>query len=100
MTGVQTCALPICGQVHRPKISYSSSSVEAVRGLVGTNGGVAVLPDLVYRPWSLDGDRILAKRTRDKLPTVDIGLVWRRLTRHSEATSMFMETARGLRPQR
>jgi DNA-binding transcriptional LysR family regulator len=88
------------GQSHRPRTSYASASVEAVRGLVSTNGGVAVLPDLVYRPWSLDGDRVLAKRTRDKLPTVDIGLVWRRLTRHSEAAAMFMETARGLRPQR
>lgn len=88
------------GQRRRPRTTYRSSSVEAVRGLVGTNGGVAVLPDLVYRPWSLDGDRVLAKRTREDLPTVDIALVWRRLTRHSEAATTFMETARGMRPQR
>ena len=33
-----------------------------------------------------------AKRTRETLPTVDIGVAWRRLTRHSEAASLFMET--------
>ena len=58
---------------HR-RPAYRSSSVEAIRGLVGTNAGLAILPDLLYRPWSLDGDRILAKRTRDTLPTFDIGL--------------------------
>jgi DNA-binding transcriptional LysR family regulator len=74
--------------------------VEAIRGLVGTNAGLAILPDLLYRPWSLDGDRIVAKRTREPLPTVDIGLVWRRLTRQNEAVAAFMETARGKRPDR
>ena len=81
----------------RRRAAYRSASVEAIRGLVGTNAGLAILPDLLYRPWSLDGDRILAKRTREQLPTVDIGLVWRRLTRQSEVVSMFMETARGKR---
>ena len=84
---------------HR-RPAYRSSSVEAIRGLVGTNAGLAILPDLLYRPWSLDGDRILAKRTRDPLPTFDIGLVWRRLSRQSEAAELFMETARGKRTMR
>ena len=88
------------GQPTRPRPAFRSASVEAVRGLVGTNAGVAILPDLLYRPWSLEGDRIMAKRTREPLPTVDIGLVWRRLTRQSEAAAMFMETARGKRTMR
>ena len=85
-----------CQPVHR-RPAYRSASVEAIRGLVGTNAGIAILPDLLYRPWSLDGDRVLAKRSRDTLPTVDIGLVWRRLSRRSEAADLFMETARGKR---
>ena len=85
--------------IHR-RPAYRSASVEAIRGLVGTNAGLAILPDLLYRPWSLDGDRILAKRSRDPLPTVDIGLVWRRLSRHSEAADLFMEAARGKRTVR
>ena len=87
-------------QPVRRRPAYRSASVEAIRGLVGTNAGLAILPDLLYRPWSLDGDRILAKRSRDPLPTVDIGLVWRRLSRHSEAAELFMEAARGKRTVR
>jgi DNA-binding transcriptional LysR family regulator len=87
-------------QPNHRKPAYRSASVEAIRGLVGTNAGLAILPDLLYRPWSLDGDRIVAKRTREALPTVDIGLVWRRLTRQGEALTAFMETARGKRPER
>jgi DNA-binding transcriptional LysR family regulator len=77
---------------HPPNIAYRTSSMEGVRSLVGTGAGIAVMPDLVYRPWSLDGDRIIAKRPRESLPTVDIGIAWRRLTHHSEAATLFLET--------
>lgn len=77
---------------HPPRVAYRTSSMEGVRSLVGTGAGITLLPDLVYRPWSLEGDRIIAKRTRESLPTVDIGIAWRRLTRHSEAATLFMET--------
>lgn len=76
---------------HPPRVAWRTSSMEGVRSLVGTGAGITLLPDLVYRPWSLDGDRIVAKRTRETLPTVDIGMAWRRLTRHSEPAAMFME---------
>ena len=42
----------------RPDIAFRTRSVEAVRSLVATGAGVALLPSLVYRPWSLEGDRI------------------------------------------
>ncbi len=77
---------------HPPRVAWRTSSMEGVRSLVGTGAGITLLPDLLYRPWSLDGDRIIAKRTREDLPTVDIGLAWRRLTRHSDAASLFMDT--------
>lgn len=76
---------------HPPRVAYRTSSMEGVRSLVGTGAGITLLPDLVYRPWSLEGDRVVAKRTRETLPTVDIGVAWRRLTKHSEAASLFME---------
>ncbi len=82
---------------HPPCIAYRTSSMEGVRSLVGTGAGIALLPDLVYRPWSLDGDRIIAKRLRESLPTVDIGIAWRRLTRHSEAAALFKEAVHGRR---
>jgi DNA-binding transcriptional LysR family regulator len=82
---------------HPPRVAYRTSSMEGVRSLVGTGAGITLLPDLVYRPWSLEGDRIIAKRPRESLPTVDIGLAWRRLTRHGEAATLFMETVRAQR---
>ncbi|MFA6220241.1 MAG: LysR family transcriptional regulator [Erythrobacter sp.] len=77
---------------HPPHVTYRTSSMEGVRNLVGTGAGITILPQLVYRPWSLDGDRIIAKRPREDLPTVDIGIAWRRLTHHSEPATLFMET--------
>ncbi|HTN13800.1 MAG TPA: LysR family transcriptional regulator [Sphingomonadaceae bacterium] len=84
---------------HPPRVAFRTSSMEGVRSLVGTGAGITLMPDLVYRPWSLEGDRILSKRTRESLPTVDIGIGWRRLTRHSDAANMFMETAHNHRRQ-
>ena len=68
----------------RPEIAFRTRSVEAVRSLVATGAGVAVLPDLVYRPWSLEGDRIEARPTVEPLPPVRVGVVWRRGSRLSE----------------
>ncbi len=42
----------------RPHVAFRTRSVEAVRSLVATGAGVALLPDLVYRPWSRVGDPI------------------------------------------
>lgn len=62
----------------RPNVAMKTDSVEAVRSLVGTGIGVAMLPDMAYRPWSLEGDRIEARHLTGSLQTVDIGLAWRR----------------------
>ena len=39
-------------------VRLRTSSVEAVRSMVANGSGVAVLSDMVYRPWSLEGRRI------------------------------------------
>ncbi|QUX96053.1 LysR family transcriptional regulator [Marinomonas sp. CT5] len=65
-----TCAMP--------DIAMKSNSVEAVRSLVSAGMGVAVMPDMTYRPWSVEGDRVEAKRILDVSKTLDIGLAWRR----------------------
>jgi len=74
----------------RPRIAFRTRSVEAVRSLVATGAGVALLPDLVYRPWSLEGDRINSRDVSGKLPVVQVGLVWRRGSQISEATREFI----------
>lgn len=77
----------------RPNIVFTTSSVEAVRGLVATGAGVAILPDMTYRPWSLDGDRIEARSLDFEVPTVDVGLVWRRGSTQTEVPTIFRHLA-------
>jgi DNA-binding transcriptional LysR family regulator len=62
----------------KPHVAFRTRSVEAVRSLVATGAGVALLPDLVYRPWSLEGDRIESRDISGALPVVQVGMVWRR----------------------
>lgn len=62
----------------RPQIAFRTRSVEAVRSLVATGAGLTLLPSLVYRPWSLEGDRIETRDVSGDLPTVQVGLAWRR----------------------
>ena len=77
-----------------PRTLLRTSSLEAVRSLVGTGMGVAVLPDFVYRPWSLEADRIEARPLRDEVATLDIGLVWRRGLTIDPVSAEFIEVAR------
>jgi len=81
------------GPGGHPQVAFRTSSVEAVRSLVATGAGVSVLPDLVYRPWSLEGDRIGAVELAEPLPPVDVGLVSRRGTSLSAATAAFIDLA-------
>ena len=62
----------------RPNVAFRTRSVEAVRSLVATGAGVALLPDLVYRPWLLEGDRIDSRDVSGSLPVVQVGVVWRK----------------------
>ena len=77
----------------QPKVAFRTRSVEAVRSLVATGAGVALLPDLVYRPWSLEGDRIEARDVSGSLPVVQVGLVWRKGSRLSVAAREFVAVA-------
>lgn len=60
------------------RVHFQSRSLEAVRSLVAVQKGVTILSDLVYRPWSLEGRRILRRDVSDAIPTMDIGVVWRK----------------------
>lgn len=60
-----------------PNVAFRTSSLEALRGLVGYGFGVSILSDMVYRPWSLDGRRIDVRTLSDAIPPMDVGLVWR-----------------------
>lgn len=62
---------------HQPKIRLRTSSVEAVRSMVANGLGVAILSDMVYRPWSLEGRRIETITLREHVPRMDVGLAWK-----------------------
>ncbi|SEQ96246.1 transcriptional regulator, LysR family [Faunimonas pinastri] len=83
----------------RPRIVLKTSSVEAVRSLVGTGVGIATLPDMAYRPWSLEGDRLEARHLSDPVPSVDVGLVWRRGAPLSTTAWHFIEMCREYSPR-
>ncbi|UCE30646.1 MAG: LysR family transcriptional regulator [Burkholderiales bacterium] len=77
-----------------PRTLLRTSSLEAVRSLVGAGMGVTILPDFLYRPWSLEADRVEARSLRDELAPVDIGLVWRRGLPVNVQGQEFIEVAR------
>ncbi|WP_206999839.1 LysR family transcriptional regulator [Trinickia mobilis] len=63
---------------YRPNVILRTSSVEAVRSMVANGSGVAILSDMVYRPWSLEGRRIETILLRDPVPPMSVGLAWRK----------------------
>ena len=80
------------GSHSRP--SFRTRSVEAVRSLVATGAGIALLPELVYRPWSLEGDRIVSRDIAGKLPIIRVCTVWRRGMELSPAAKEFVNFVR------
>lgn len=77
----------------KPHVAFRTRSVEAVRSLVATGAGIALLPDLVYRPWSLEGDRIESRDISGALPVVQVGMVWRRGSQLTQAARDFIGLA-------
>lgn len=84
----------------RPRIAFRTRSVEAVRSLCASGAGVALLPDLIYRPWSLEGDRIESRDVSARLPVVQVGLVWRRGASVSSAAHAFLSVAQSFHAPR
>ena len=65
---------------YQPRVTLRTSSVEAVRSMVANGQGVTILSDMVYRPWSLEGKRIGTATTDHDIPSMDVGLAWRKDT--------------------
>jgi DNA-binding transcriptional LysR family regulator len=84
----------------RPPVAIRTRSVEAARSLVATGAGVAILPDITYRPWSLEGDKIEARDLAEELPPVEVAVVWRRGSPLNAAAARFVSVARAYRDGR
>lgn len=63
---------------YQPNIKLRTSSVEAVRSMVANGQGITILSDMVHRPWSLEGKRIGTVPTDQDIPSMDVGLAWRK----------------------
>ncbi|MBS9718925.1 LysR family transcriptional regulator [Pseudohalocynthiibacter aestuariivivens] len=72
----------------RPKTKLRTSSVEAVRSMVANGQGVTILSDMVYRPWSLEGKRLETVSTDIEIPTMDVGLAWRKASDFSSPMNL------------
>jgi DNA-binding transcriptional LysR family regulator len=84
----------------RPRTAFRTRSVEAVRSLVATGAGITILPTLVYRPWSLEGDRIDARPASEPLPRVKVGIVWRKGAKLPAVAQDFVEIGKPQRGER
>jgi len=73
------------------KIAMRTASLEALRGLVAYGFGVSILSDLVYRPWSLEGKRIVALPVSDVLEPMEVGLLWSARKEPSTVTDTFRQ---------
>ncbi|MBB4066031.1 LysR family transcriptional regulator [Gellertiella hungarica] len=74
-----------------PKVIFTTSSVEAVRSFVADGIGITILSDMVYRPWSLEGQRIELRNVVAEIPTMDVGVAWNRGKPQAPATRTFTE---------
>ena len=61
-----------------PNVILSTSSIEAVRSLVAGGLGITILSDMVYRPWSLESERIELRDIDGVVPHMEVGLAWKK----------------------
>lgn len=64
-------------QHHHPlNAILTTCSIEAVRSMVANGAAITILSDTVYRPWSLEGKRIIKKSLVPSVPLMHIGVAW------------------------
>lgn len=74
---------------YQPQVTLRTSSIEAVRSIVGNGQGVTILSDMVYRPWSLEGRRVETVVPTPPVPPMNIGLAWRQGVEMTPAMKLF-----------
>ncbi|WP_420131450.1 LysR family transcriptional regulator [Rhodopseudomonas sp.] len=73
-----------------PNVVVRTESVEAVRSLIANRQGVTILSDMMYRTWSLEGDRIEVREVDADIPMMTTGVVWPRDRPLSTAAETFL----------
>lgn len=78
----------------KPNITIRTESVEGIRSLIANGQGVTILSDMMYRPWSLEGDRIEVREVSANIPSLTTGLVWPRSGQLSVGAQTFINFCR------
>jgi DNA-binding transcriptional LysR family regulator len=78
----------------KPNVVFRTESVEAVRSLIASGNGVTILSDMVYRPWSLEGDRIEVREVAATIPTMNVGIAWPKFGTLGIAAQAFLDFCR------
>ena len=76
---------------YSPNIFFRTTSVEAVRSMVATGMGVTILSDMVYRPWSLEGQHVEVKSVEGIVHPMNVGLIWKKDNKMNAPTKAFYE---------
>lgn len=74
-----------------PNVQFRTTSMEAMREWISLGMGVTVVADIVYRPWSLDGRKIERIPMVEGIPSMEIGLAWKRDAEMSAAANAFRD---------
>lgn len=74
-----------------PRVVLQTSSIEAVRSMVGNGSGISILSDTVYRPWSLEGRKIHKITLQSPVPAMSLGVAWRADQDFSPAQRLFCD---------
>lgn len=88
----QLASLTYWGQTElQPASTIRTTSMEAVREMVGLGLGVTILSDMVFRPWSLEGRRIRRIPLLNRIPSMEIGLIWKKAQPLSPLAQVFRD---------
>lgn len=71
-----------------------TGSMEAVRAFVSHGFGIAILSDMAFRPWSLEGKRIDAKELKTQIPNMDVSMLRSKTQGRSVKTQAFIDFRR------
>lgn len=78
------------GLRRRPAVC--TRSIEAVRSLVATGAGLSIMPDIAYRTWSLEGDKIEARALNQASQPLVVGAATRRGAPLNMPAQSFLQT--------
>ncbi|MDH3466299.1 MAG: LysR family transcriptional regulator [Gammaproteobacteria bacterium] len=74
-----------------PPVTFSSSSLEMVRGMVGQGQGYSLLVTHPHLDFTYDGQRIVTLPLADDIPRVDLGIACHKQIRPTRAMRLFLD---------